>query len=137
MRRLMLAGGLLAGLAGLAGAAIAEPKTVIEGVIQQQVDAFVAGDAVAAFRYASPVIQGIFGTPESFGRMVETGFPMIWKPADVQYLGVRTEGGRTIERVLFKGADGAIGLFDYEMTEGPDGWVINGVFPVAGPTTGA
>lgn len=134
MRRMMLTGLLLA---TLVGGARADDRTVIEGVIQNQVDAFLAGDTARAFSYASPMIRGIFGTPDNFGRMVETGYPMIWKPASVQYLGVRTEGGRTLERVLFKGAEGAIGLFDYEMMQGPDGWVINGVYPVAGPTTGA
>ncbi|MCX7889214.1 MAG: DUF4864 domain-containing protein [Rhodobacteraceae bacterium] len=109
----------------------------IRGVIRSQVDAFLREDAATAFTFASPTIRGIFGTPDAFGLMVRRGYPMIWAPESVEFLGLREVAGRPYQRVLFRDAAGAIFLFDYEMVKGPDGWKINGVFPVAPDAAGA
>ncbi len=58
-----------------------EPADSIQAVIVSQLDALQANDLTAAFAHASPTIQSKFGTPEVFGRMVETGYPVIWRPA--------------------------------------------------------
>lgn len=117
--------------AGL-GAARAEDAAgeQIRGVIQSQIDAFLAEDAATAFTFASPTIKGIFMSPENFRRMVETGYPMIWKPSAVEFLGLREENGMTFQRVKVTDGAGAAFLFDYEMVALPEGWRINGVFPV-------
>jgi hypothetical protein len=39
-------------------------------VIQAQLDAFQRDDGTAAFAHASPMIKGMFRTPENFMRMV-------------------------------------------------------------------
>src|SRR5262245_52847309 len=39
-------------------------RSAIRDVIQSQVDAFRRDDGASAFGYASPSIQGMFGTPE-------------------------------------------------------------------------
>lgn len=75
---------LITGLA-FAGPAIAQDDAAIEGVIRQQLDAFLAGDVDTAWGYASPEIQRLFGNPENFGRMVERGYPMVWAPGDVRF----------------------------------------------------
>jgi Domain of unknown function (DUF4864) len=102
----------------------------IEGVIARQFDAFRADDVATAFTFASPMIQGMFGSPENFGAMVQNGYPMIWRPSDVEFRDLREERGMTIQRVRVRDASGKDFLFDYEMVEGPGGWVINGVYPV-------
>ena len=56
----------------------------IQGVIQSQIDAFQADDFARAFSFASPTIQGMFGTPENFGLMVKEGYPMVYRPAEVE-----------------------------------------------------
>lgn len=71
--------------AGVRRAAIAQDDAAIEGVIRQQLDAFLAGDVDTAWGYASPEIQRLFGNPENFGRMVERGYPMVWAPGDVRF----------------------------------------------------
>jgi hypothetical protein len=102
-------------------------------VITNQFDAFRADDLDRAFSYASPMIQGYFQTPETFGRMVSQGYPQIRTPGQVTLLGRREEGGRLLQRVEVRGADGVPQLFDYDLVETESGWKINGVTYVKGP----
>ncbi|WP_299555442.1 DUF4864 domain-containing protein [uncultured Tateyamaria sp.] len=111
---------------GLAGAAIAQ-ETEIEAVITSQIEAFKTDDFAQAFTFAAPSIQGIFRTPENFGRMVTQGYPMVWRPADVTYLDLREEAGGYIQTVRIEDADGVIHFLAYSMIETGDGWKISGV----------
>ncbi|SDX22874.1 DUF4864 domain-containing protein [Roseicitreum antarcticum] len=99
----------------------------LESVIQGQLDAFGQDDVATAFTYASPTIKAIFGTPDRFGQMVRSGYPMVWRPAEVRYLGLRREAGALWQRVMITDQQGALHLVDYEMIETPGGWQINGV----------
>lgn len=99
----------------------------IQGVISSQIEAFLADDFATAFTFAHPNIKNIFRTPENFGRMVVQGYPMVWRPADVEYLDLRLENGRTLQDVRIVDADGRIFLLEYSMTETDEGWRISGV----------
>jgi hypothetical protein len=99
----------------------------IRGVIQGQIDAFGANDVGKAFSFASPMIQGLFGTPENFGMMVQNGYPMVWRPGDVRFSELRDLGGRKVQSVFITDLRGRDFIADYEMIETADGWVINGV----------
>ena len=96
-------------------------------VISDQLDAFQQDDFDTAFTHASPMIQGIFGSSERFGQMVRNGYPMVWRPAEVEFLGERDEGDALMQDVLIRGADGVYYELEYEMIQGPGGWKINGV----------
>ncbi|MFN3209933.1 MAG: DUF4864 domain-containing protein [Roseovarius sp.] len=96
-------------------------------VITDQMEAFQQDDFETAFTYASPMIQGIFGSYETFGQMVRNGYPMVWRPSEVEFLGERTEGDALMQDVLVRGADGVYYEVEYEMIQGPGGWKINGV----------
>ncbi len=113
---------------GLQAQTAADPE--IEAVISDQFADFRAGDVAAAFDNASPLIRSIFGSPETFGHMVQSGYPVIWASAEVRYLGLRSEAGRTFQRLMVRGASGAVQVFDYEMVQVDGQWRINGVFPV-------
>ncbi|MEL6451220.1 MAG: DUF4864 domain-containing protein [Pseudomonadota bacterium] len=123
MRKWMM-GAVLA--VGLASSAVAQ-GTEIEGVIGNQIEAFKADDFASAFEFASPSIRGMFQTPENFGRMVTQGYPMVWRPAEVTYLGLRQEDGAYFQTVRIVDAEGNVHLLDYRMLETADGWKINGV----------
>lgn len=112
--------------AGLSGAAFAQGSE-IQGVISSQLEAFKADNFAQAFTFASPGIRGIFRTPENFGRMVTQGFPMVWRPAEVTYLGLDNENGVLSQTVRIVDGDGAVHLLKYRMLETDDGWKINGV----------
>ena len=120
----------LTSLTLIAGAAQAQPTTP-QGVIDAQIEAFRADDMDRAFSYASPSIRTLFGTPQNFGAMVRQGYPMVWRPADVRYLGLRDVDGLLWQRVRFTDMGGDVHLFDYNMIQTENGWKINAVHPVA------
>ena len=72
---------LLAAILALPASAQEAP---IRQTIQSQIEAFQADDFPRAFTFASPAIKGMFGTSENFGAMVKQGYPMVYRPAEVQ-----------------------------------------------------
>jgi len=105
----------------------AADEAKIQDTITQQIDAFLVDDFDQAFTYASPNIKRIFRTPENFGRMVSQGYPMVWRPADVEYLDLRAEAGALIQQVLITDQDGGVHLRDDRMIETGRGWKLHGV----------
>ena len=99
----------------------------IQQTIQSQLDAFVKDDFATAFTFASPMIKGIFGTPENFGAMVTQGYPMVHRPSAVTMLELRTVAGNLWQRVMITDEAGRTHLLDYQMIEAPEGWQINAV----------
>ncbi len=99
----------------------------IQQTITAQLDALQADDFATAFSFASPTIQGLFGTPENFGLMVQNGYPMVYRPSDVTMLDLREIAGALYQRVLVRDAQGRGFMLDYQMIETPEGWKINGV----------
>ena len=122
-------------LAGPAGPAVAQDDPVT-GVIQRQFDAFLADDFAGAFAFASPTIRNLFGTASNFGAMVRNGYPMVHRPADVEYLDQRAETGATYQIVEITDRAGKRHYLEYEMVETPGGWQINGVRFVQPPSIG-
>ncbi|MFY8146149.1 MAG: DUF4864 domain-containing protein, partial [Rhodobacter sp.] len=114
MRQLLLSLVLLC-LPVLSAQAQEARNPAIETVIQQQFDAFRAEDVGTAFSFASPNIKGMFGTPENFGRMVRNGYPMVWRPAEVQFLDLREVAGNLWQRVMVTDQAGRTHLLDYQM----------------------
>ncbi|MEM9009772.1 MAG: DUF4864 domain-containing protein [Pseudomonadota bacterium] len=109
------------------GHAQADRDAAIQGVISAQIDAFRVDDFVRAFTFASPTIQGIFGTPERFGAMVRQGYPMVWRPSSVRFGDVLQSSGRIVQPVYLTDAAGALYVADYEMINVDGAWQINGV----------
>ncbi|MFN4101428.1 MAG: DUF4864 domain-containing protein, partial [Pararhodobacter sp.] len=74
-------------------------------------------------------------TPETFGRMVAQGYPMVLDPAEVRYLDRILRRGREIQRVLILDRDGRSFLLEYTMTGDGADRRIDGVRIL--PETGA
>ena len=121
MRLRLIAAAILAAWPALA------QEEPIQSTITSQIEAFRAADFERAFTFASPTIHDIFGTPENFGAMVVTGYPMVVDPAQVEMQDLRTVGGALWQRVRITDQKGLAYLLDYQMIEGPDGWLINAV----------
>lgn len=130
---LALLAALLTGVPGTAQAQQAD----IQGVITSQLDAFKTDDFATAFTFAAPTIQNIFRTPENFGRMVSQGYPMVWRPAEVDYLDLRREDGRVLQDVRITDTDGRSHLLEYSMTEMGGVWKISGVRILEAPGVAA
>ena len=107
--------------------AFAQDAEVIEDVIANQLQAFVARDVQSAWTYASPNIQRLFGDAQNFGTMVERGYPMVWDNVDTQFLALREIAGNFWQQVMIRDVNGNLHLLDYQMIETPDGWQINAV----------
>ena len=137
MRRIALALALGLGVLTSPLQAQQEGAAGIQGTIQGQIDAFLADDFVTAFTFASPLIKGIFGTPENFGTMVRQGYPMVWRPSDVRFLDLEDLGVRKLQRVQILDQAGVPYIAEYEMIETADGWQINGVRIERAPEIGA
>ena len=109
----------------------------IKAVISTQIEAFLAGDAGAAYDIASPTIQRLFGSPDNFTEMVQRGYPMVWRPAEFRFLDQREIAGNMWQRVLIRDQEGVLHVLDYQMVRIDGVWRINGVQILAAPETGA
>ena len=125
---------LLAAVLSLPAAAQEVP---IQNTIQSQIEAFRADDFPRAFTFASPTIQQMFGTPETFGAMVRQGYPMVYRPAEVQMMDLREVAGALWQRVRITDQTGAGWYLDYMMVETAEGWRINAVQILPAPDVGA
>jgi len=138
MGRIILILTMVLGLAGMARAqAEMIPDRAIEGVIQGQIDAFLADDFATAFEYASPNIKMIFGSVDRFAAMVRQGYPMVYRPRAVTFLELREIDGDLWQKVLVRDAAGVYHALDYQMIQTETGWQINGVQLLQAPQLGA
>ncbi|CTQ48963.1 DUF4864 domain-containing protein [Jannaschia donghaensis] len=118
-----------------AGPALAD-ESAIQGVIGSQIEAFKVDDFGTAFTYAAPNIQGMFGSADNFGLMVRRGYPMVWQPGTVEYLGVDDAGALWRQDVLITDGFGRLHKLRYTMVETADGWKIAGVQILEAPEVG-
>ena len=106
----------------------AEPAApAIRDTIQRQLDAFAAGDVAGAFAFASPALQGLFGTPEVFGAMVQTGYPMVWSPGRSRFGPLLTIDGALWQQVMLADQAGGTHVLRYRMEQTDQGWRIAAV----------
>jgi len=129
---------LLALLFGLAVPAAAQPvvspadQAAIRDVIKGQLEAFRRDDGDAAFGYASPMIQGMFGQPGVFMEMVRQGYPPVYRPRVFDFREIVELNGEIAQKVHVVGPDGRPVTAVYPMTQLPDGsWRINGCYLLA------
>lgn len=124
--------GLLIAAAFWAGTASAQDSS-IEDVISNQLQAFVDRDVEEAWQYASPMIKGIFETPDNFGMMVRNGYPMVWDNSDVQFLDQIEIPNGMRQEVQIQGPEGLFFILDYQMVQTSEGWQINAVRVIPAP----
>lgn len=129
-RRVILGALLLALCAGPAPAQQAGTDgrgPEIRSVITSQIEAMKAEDFETAFGFASPAIRRALRSAAAFRRMVVQGYPMVWNPADVRFVGLEDRDGQAVQGVMVIDQQGALYVLDYAMVPGEDGWRINGV----------
>jgi hypothetical protein len=107
----------------------AADQTAIRDVIEGQVEAFRRDDGAAAFSYASPGIQGLFGSAETFMDMVRQGYRPVYRPQVFEFREIVTLQGMVTQKVHVIGPDGRPVTAFYPMTQQPDGsWRIEGCY---------
>jgi len=102
-------------------------RNAIRSVIEAQLAAFQADDGDAAFGFASPAIQQMFGDPSNFLAMVKTGYMAVYRPRVVRFERLVSVQGEPVQLVLLVGPDLEVVTAFYAMQRQPDGsWRING-----------
>lgn len=96
-------------------------------VIQSQLEAFQRQAVDDAYQYAAPNIRRIFPTPDVFGRMVKNGYPMVWDPAETEFLDAEPRGDAIVQRLRFVDRKGRPYLAEYMMLMVDGEWRIAGV----------
>jgi hypothetical protein len=109
----------------------------IRSTITKQFEAFKVDDFATAFTFASPTLQTLFQSPENFGRMVVKGYPMVWRPAAVEYLDLREKSGVFFQTVQITDQEDSVHYLEYRMQKISDGWRINGVRILEAPSPAA
>ncbi|MCC1492825.1 DUF4864 domain-containing protein [Cognatishimia sp. F0-27] len=137
MRRALTGLILAAVMAAPLSAQSTEQSAAIETVIQQQIDAFLQDDFTTAFDFASPSIQRMFRTPETFAAMVMQGYPMVWRPASVSFGELWTAEGALWQRVIVTDDTGQTHELAYRMEQTGDRWTISAVQIIARPQVAA
>lgn len=110
-----------------AAAQSAADSAAIQGTIRSQMEAIQADDWNRAFGYASPMIQGIFGDPDNFSRMVVNGYPMVWRPKTYRPGALTAEPDGYNQVMIIEDQQGRLFIADYRMVLVDGEWRINGV----------
>ena len=130
---LVLRAALPAARGALAEVAEAD-RRAIQGVIQDQLQAFQADDGNRAFSHASPILREYFGDPQTFMQMVQSGYDPVYRPREVEFQGLEATDGTLVQKVLFVDRNGKAFLARCSMQRQEDGsWKINGVWLEALP----
>jgi hypothetical protein len=104
-------------------------RAAIRDVISQQIEAFRRDDGNAAFSFASPDVQRLFGTAQTFMDMVRKGYRPVYRPRVFDFGEIVTLHGQVTQKVHVVGPDGRPVTAFYPMVQLPDGtWRINGCF---------
>jgi hypothetical protein len=111
----------------------AADRATIKAVIGDQMAAFRRDDAAAAFGFAAPNIQNMFGTPERFMTMVRDGYQAVYRPSEVSFGALVRIDGRLTQLVNVVGPDGVPRVALYFMEhQRDDAWRIGGCMLTAG-----
>ena len=120
--------GLFLALSLIAPAVAEDRRAAFEAVIEGQIEAFSRNDGDAAFAFASPDIQDMFGNPDRFMEMVRAGFAPVYRPRSYAFEPPVVADGLPAQPVRVIGPDGRGVIALYRMEEQPDGnWRIAGV----------
>lgn len=110
-----------------ARSAEAGPEEDSRAVIERQLDAFQRDAWAEAFQYAAPNIHLRFGSPDNFGAMVRNGYPMVWRPADIAFLGAEMMDGQLMQSLEIVDGAGRHYIARYLMVEVDGAWRIAAV----------
>lgn len=106
-------------------------RSAIQKVISDQVAAFRRDDGDAAFSFASPGIQRLFGNAETFMSMVRGGYQPVYRPREFVFRDLVLMDGHLVQQVAVMGPDGRRVTALYHMEQQPDGsWRIAGCYLV-------
>lgn len=109
-----------------------QDAALVRTVVQSQLAAFAADDAVKAFSYAAPNIRKTFGAASVFLDMVRRGYPVVYRPTSSAFLTVEGAGNQAVQRVRLQDAagDSYVAVYTLERQKNKI-WLITGCQVVA------
>ena len=121
---------------GLAAPAFADDVASAQSVIRAQEQAFVRGDAAAAYSHAAPEIRQLFPQADIFLQMVQQAYPPIHRHKSFEFGEARSAGpdrtARSHRRRQWRGLGGDVYAGAAERRQFED----HGMFAVEGRTGG-
>jgi hypothetical protein len=108
-------------LFGLAAPAFADDVAAAQSVIRAQEQAFVRGDAAAAYSHAAPEIRQLFPQADVFLQMVQQAYPPIHRHKSFEFGEARAAGGRIAQRVHIVDDNGEAWEAMYTLEQQSDG----------------
>ena len=108
----------------------ADDATDARGVIESQIEAFLADDMAAAYSFAAPSIQQLYPDQTRFFDMVKRSYQPVYRPGNYAFGRFKPAAGGTglVQEVLIQGPDGEDWTALYSLERQPDGsFKINGV----------
>ncbi|MDO9418562.1 DUF4864 domain-containing protein [Pararhizobium sp.] len=106
----------------------AEPVDTVQGIIEDQIAAFLNDDAETAYSFASPMIKEKFRDKGIFFEMVKRGYQPVYRPGNFKFGRNKLDGNTVVQEVVIVGPDGSDWTALYYVVKQPDGsYKINGV----------
>jgi hypothetical protein len=113
---------LIAIMIGLASPVrAADDIAAAQKIISSQADALARDDAVTAYAFAAPGIQGMFTDPGSFMNMVRNAYAPIYRHRSFEFTESNMSGGTIEQKVRIVDADGVPWEALYTLEPQPDG----------------
>ena len=97
-------------------------------VVEQQLAAFRSANYSSAYRQASSGVQQKF-TAAQFEAMVRHDYGDMTNAQRIEFGFVEVDGSAAVVQVFFRGANGSLRSFLYNLIAEGDSWKINGVQP--------
>ena len=109
------------------GATATTSTQVVREVVEQQLHALAAQDAMQAFALADRELRTQFGTADAFLATVRDQYPMLMHPASVLFLKPETDGQVALQKVRMSDEQGASYTLTYLLNRDTDNqWRISG-----------
>ncbi|MDB5618512.1 DUF4864 domain-containing protein [Tardiphaga sp.] len=112
---------LFALLLGFAAPACADDIAAAQSVIRSQEQALVRDDAAAAYAFAAPELQRMFGDPDTFMNMVRNGYAPVYRHKSFEFRDFRSNDGRIEQDVRIVDSNGVPWDAHYFLEPQPDG----------------
>ena len=123
--RFLIVLSLLFGFSGPAFAFTDADRVAVQSTIEQQLNAFLADDADAAYSLAAPNIKQIFPTQDIFMDLVRQGYQPVYRSSSHTFGELKEAAGGLEQIVDIVDASGQYWTARYTLQQQPDGtWKI-------------
>ena len=113
--------------AGAADRFVASDRQAIETTIRRQLEAFGRDDAKAAFAYATPDIQRLFGSSDNFMSTVRESYEPVYRAVDPQFIRLDVVDGDWVQTVQLVDGEGRVWRALFTMKRQADRtWKVGG-----------